>query len=43
MAFEVAMDGAYMRIRLYDTLTDADMRELAEAVIVVEAQHAVRR
>ena len=41
MAFEVAMDGDYMRIRLYDTLTDADLRGLADAVIAIEAQHAV--
>jgi hypothetical protein len=37
MAFDVEMAGSYMRIRLYDTLTDADLRGLAEAVIVIEA------
>ena len=37
MAFEVQMAGSYMRIRLFDTLTDADLRGLADAVIVIEA------
>ena len=40
MAFAVEMDGEFMRIRLYDTLTDADLRGLAEAVIAIEAVHA---
>jgi hypothetical protein len=37
MAFAAEMVGGYIRIRLYDTLTDADLRGLAEAVIAIEA------
>jgi hypothetical protein len=36
MAFAAEMVGAYIRIRLYDTLTDADLRGLAEAVQTIE-------
>jgi hypothetical protein len=38
MAFDAVMDGPLMRIRLYDTLTDADLRGLAAAVIAIEAE-----
>lgn len=31
------MVGDFMRIRLYDTLTDADLRGLADAVMAIEA------
>ena len=37
MAFEVTMDGDLMRILLFDSLTDGDLRGLAEAVMVIEA------
>ena len=37
MSYTMAMDGAVLRIRLYDTLTDVDLRDLADDVLGLEA------
>lgn len=38
MAFDAQMVGDFLRIRLYDTLTDADLRGLADEVKAIEGR-----
>jgi hypothetical protein len=38
MPYEMSMDGAVLRIRLYDTLSAADLRRLASDVLDLEAR-----
>jgi hypothetical protein len=38
MAFALWMDGDLLRIRLHDTITPRDLRELADAVLEAEAR-----
>jgi hypothetical protein len=37
MAYAMTMDGALLRIRLYETLSDEDLRGLADEVLQLEA------